>query len=417
MSNAPEPFALADEAAAVLADRTGVPSHDVVLVLGSGWAAAADGLGEIVADVEPNRVLTRFPDHLDVERFKTETPEERPYNLAAYDVILAFDPDWSRVGDEQLRMVEKWVDDAGGGLVYVAGPLHTGVLARERSDRIAPLLDVLPVIPGDNLIQTLRRSTEKPWRLRFPGASPDTDFLKLDDEAEGPLAGWERFFTGNETPPPTGDLSTERGFYTVFPVNEVKPGVATVVARFTDPDTPGPDGEGEPYLVTMQAEQGRTVWLGSSEMYRLRAYDQDYYERFWLKLLRFASAGSRKKQDRRGRLLMGKEFSERGYIRVQAQLLDSQFQPLPESAAPKMTITRLGPDAERYPVKPYQLAAKKSAGKWDGMFQRQILAEPKEFPPGEYKLDVDADASAAVVSFNLAFHTLARAILTPVYRH
>jgi len=32
-------------------------------------------------------------------------------------------------------------------------------------------------------------------------------------------------------------------------------------------------------------------------------------------------------------------------------------------------------------------------------------------------LDVDADASAAVVSFNLAFHTLARAIITPTYRH
>jgi Raf kinase inhibitor-like YbhB/YbcL family protein len=30
-------------------------------------------------------------------------------------------------------------------------------------------------------------------------------------------------------------------------------------------------------------------------------------------------------------------------------------------------------------------------------------------------LGVDADASAAVVSFNLAFHTLARAIITPVY--
>jgi Raf kinase inhibitor-like YbhB/YbcL family protein len=33
------------------------------------------------------------------------------------------------------------------------------------------------------------------------------------------------------------------------------------------------------------------------------------------------------------------------------------------------------------------------------------------------KLDVDSDASPAVVSFNLAFHTLARAILTPVYQH
>ncbi|GGU37991.1 YbhB/YbcL family Raf kinase inhibitor-like protein [Lentzea flava] len=33
------------------------------------------------------------------------------------------------------------------------------------------------------------------------------------------------------------------------------------------------------------------------------------------------------------------------------------------------------------------------------------------------KLDVDADASPAVVSFNLAFHTLARAIITPTYQH
>ncbi|RJQ82838.1 YbhB/YbcL family Raf kinase inhibitor-like protein [Pseudonocardiaceae bacterium YIM PH 21723] len=33
------------------------------------------------------------------------------------------------------------------------------------------------------------------------------------------------------------------------------------------------------------------------------------------------------------------------------------------------------------------------------------------------KLDVTEDASAAVVSFNLAFHTLARAIITPTYRH
>ncbi|TWP44999.1 YbhB/YbcL family Raf kinase inhibitor-like protein [Lentzea tibetensis] len=32
-------------------------------------------------------------------------------------------------------------------------------------------------------------------------------------------------------------------------------------------------------------------------------------------------------------------------------------------------------------------------------------------------LDVDSDASPAVVSFNLAFHTMARAIITPTYQH
>ncbi len=33
------------------------------------------------------------------------------------------------------------------------------------------------------------------------------------------------------------------------------------------------------------------------------------------------------------------------------------------------------------------------------------------------RLDVDQDSSPAVVSFNLAFHTLARAVITPIYAH
>ncbi len=47
-----DPYARADEAAASLAAASGVAHHDVAVVLGSGWAAAADELGEIVADVE-----------------------------------------------------------------------------------------------------------------------------------------------------------------------------------------------------------------------------------------------------------------------------------------------------------------------------------------------------------------------------
>ncbi|NAZ74603.1 purine-nucleoside phosphorylase [Kineococcus sp. T13] len=44
-----DPFELAARAAARLAELTGVDGHDVALVLGSGWAAAADRLGEGVA--------------------------------------------------------------------------------------------------------------------------------------------------------------------------------------------------------------------------------------------------------------------------------------------------------------------------------------------------------------------------------
>jgi purine-nucleoside phosphorylase len=42
---------LAAEAAAVLAEKTGVPSHDVALVMGSGWLPAVDALGEVTAEL------------------------------------------------------------------------------------------------------------------------------------------------------------------------------------------------------------------------------------------------------------------------------------------------------------------------------------------------------------------------------
>ncbi|MFC4947111.1 purine-nucleoside phosphorylase [Pseudonocardia sp. GCM10023141] len=39
------------EAAAAIADRTGVPAHDVAVVLGSGWRPAADLIGESTHDI------------------------------------------------------------------------------------------------------------------------------------------------------------------------------------------------------------------------------------------------------------------------------------------------------------------------------------------------------------------------------
>ncbi len=47
-----DPYEQAAAAAAVLAQKTGVDRHDAAVTLGSGWAAAADDIGEVVADVE-----------------------------------------------------------------------------------------------------------------------------------------------------------------------------------------------------------------------------------------------------------------------------------------------------------------------------------------------------------------------------
>jgi purine-nucleoside phosphorylase len=53
-------WALVDEAAAAIVDRTSVAAHDVLVVLGSGWTPAADRFGETTVEV-PIGELPGFP--------------------------------------------------------------------------------------------------------------------------------------------------------------------------------------------------------------------------------------------------------------------------------------------------------------------------------------------------------------------
>ncbi|MDA0281984.1 MAG: VWA domain-containing protein, partial [Planctomycetota bacterium] len=73
------------------------------------WLQTADAAGAV--SQEANKVLTSFPD----------TKEA----LFDYDVIVGFDPDWSRLDGEQLDLVSEWVFSQAGGLVVVAGDVHT----------------------------------------------------------------------------------------------------------------------------------------------------------------------------------------------------------------------------------------------------------------------------------------------------
>lgn len=46
-----DPREIAAEAAAVIAERTGVKTHEIALTLGSGWGQAAGSIGELVAEI------------------------------------------------------------------------------------------------------------------------------------------------------------------------------------------------------------------------------------------------------------------------------------------------------------------------------------------------------------------------------
>jgi purine-nucleoside phosphorylase len=71
-----DPQELAGQAAARIAELTGVPAHQVVVVLGSGWGPAARALGDPVASLPMT----------DVPGFLAPTAEGHAGTVASYDV-------------------------------------------------------------------------------------------------------------------------------------------------------------------------------------------------------------------------------------------------------------------------------------------------------------------------------------------
>jgi RNA polymerase sigma factor (sigma-70 family) len=254
------------------------------------------GAARAVQGVPLQRLLERFPDRSGED--KEDNGGKKYDNLAMYDVLIAFDPDWMQLTEEQGGLLEQWVGKEGHGLILVAGPVNTLGLARPGAvgKLTKPIRDLLPVRLQDLRILD-ERPTDRPWPLGFPNLRGDAlelteKVLKLDPGGKDPVAGWAEFFFDRQR---EDWLTTEdppwRGFYSAYPVESVKPG-AVVLATFRDPRARIEEGgkpRDLPYLVLTSYGKGQTVYLGSGETWRLRQFRAGYHERFWAQLARYAA--------------------------------------------------------------------------------------------------------------------------------
>ncbi len=355
--------------------------------------------GSAVQDVPAERLLSKFPTRYDTRAGQAK-PEERFYNLNEYDLVVAFDPDWSELSADQISALQTWVDNGGGGFIYVAGPLNTFQLARADADgRLKPLLDLLPVVPDDVILIKTRPIPRTPRRLTLR-PSAEYDVLRLDDDpADDPAAGWEPFFSGDaklSPGTPSRELtSPKRGFYSYYPLKATKPG-ATTLASFLDVTDAG-EPDPKPWLVTTQPAAGRTVFLGAGETWLFRAFEKDYFDRFWVKLTRFAAAGRKTSGTTRGRVLVGKEHPSGSQVRVQVKLLGPNGKPYPvDAAAPKFRIEQFNTANDKEKEHgPFELRARTGGAGFDGYYAGQVLADPARFPAGDrrYRVVVDVPDS------------------------
>lgn len=363
-------------------------------------------------DVGPERMLADFPDTLG----KSDTPF---MSLSDYDVIIAFDPDWTKLSKKQRENLNKWVGENAGGLIYVAGPVYTHQMARPGGQDFSKLSPLIPVVLQDNRLHTtgLGHDSSRPYPLIFNPAAKQYDFLKLQEDGESPTAGWNGFFWGNEkfNPDPRENLKPKKGFFTYYPVERLKT-ASEVVAVFAGPKesriSPNKDSyefkDMQPFIVTMPFGSGKSLYLGSGEFWRLRSYKDGFHERFWIKTMRYVSAGA-KEQKKYGRILMPR-IASKGTIQFEAQIRGKDLLALPSDHRPTVRVRFVekkggagGPAVDPKAKDPkkdaketkeakdnklddkkknltFDLKAKPADGEWQGYFEGQIdLDEPGEY--------------------------------------
>ncbi len=266
---------------------------------------------------EANQILDKFPTTRD--------------ELFQYDAIVAFDPDWTELDAEQVALLESWVAEEAGGLVVVAGPIHTAKWVR--STEHSTLKDLYPVVfqPRLTLLDDGLFGGEMPWPLEFMRAGREAKFLWLAPTAEESETAWDSF----------------AGVYGYYAVKGEKPG-ATVYARFSDPEV-GISNQQPVYFASQFYGGGQVFYIGSAEMWRLRTIDPAFFEVLYTKLIRHVSQGRILRGSSRGALLVERDRYELGEtVVLRARLADSQHKPLTDES---VTVQVLRPDGVTETVK------------------------------------------------------------------
>ncbi len=261
------------------------------------WLQTVSAVTASQVSQDAKKILVDFP----------RTPSE----LFDYDVVVAFDPDWSRILPEGRKLLANWVSEHSGGLIVVAGDIFTPQLASPNND-LEQVKELYPVFLSAAIQEiSLDTKADQPWPVALTEAGKQAGFLTLVENSFDPVAAWKQF----------------PGVYRCYPTAGAKAG-ATIYANFSDPRAQ--NEHGQPILFAAQFYgSGRTFYIGSPELWRLRAVDEEYFDRFWTKVIREVGQGRLRRGTARGLLLLERNQYALGQtIRVRANLLDPQLQPL-----------------------------------------------------------------------------------------
>ena len=323
--------------------------------------------------IELDVLLQSRPENgLDDPAYLTSFPDRE--TLANYDVVVAMDPEWDRLGPQVAEALEDWVADEAGGLILIPGVVNAGSLIQNWSHapEYQPLRDLFPVVFQDEfeMFNDDVQDTARVRAVEFTRDGRDAPFLQLEDSPLASQQVWEAF----------------AGVYGPRAVKSKKFG-ATVYARYDD-QLAESLGQEPIYIAGQFYGKGRVFYQASGEMWRLRRLDSAHFEKWYTHLIRHVSAGRLHRGSPRGDvLLVEKETARVGdTIPVVAHLKDAARDPY-EADTVTLYVFSASQPTEGIPIKLVSDPARKGSfrGEWTAgspdRYRLELAIPESEYDP------------------------------------
>jgi hypothetical protein len=314
----------------------------------------------------------------------TTFPKTRD-ELFKYDVLVAIDPDWEAIGRESTALVEEWISRQAGGAILIAGPVNTPKLARDVANSPgSPAETIYPVMLKEVFTSDFEAGRFRdPWKLTFTPDGGRASYLRLDDDESKSRERWNQF----------------AGFYWCYPATSLKPS-ATLLASYSDPRASV--GTSPPALMAVQfLGSGRVFYLGSGELWRMRATGESAYDRFWVRLVREMSQSRLMRGSSRAMLLVDADRVPAGTsLPIRAQVLGPDYRPKMQGV---VSVSIVGPDQKSASIDLAPSPAR--PGYFEGTTPLSV--------PGEYRLQMLVPDSNDLIERSIVAEIPAREFAEP----
>ena len=244
--------------------------------------------------------------------FLEKLPDDRS-TLYDSDIILLGDVDPARLGQARMQLIREWVDQAGGGLVFLAGPNHN-----PRSYIGTPLEPLLPVVPLSGPADEFSARHPEPANLVLTSAGARSPLLRLAENERDNSAAWRKF----------------AGVRWTAKVARARPGAEVLLvdpsASRTTPSGPGP------VLARQRFGRGEVMYFGFNETYRWRSeIGGKYYSQIWSQIFQALSLERLSGASKQVQLRVDRpEYQLGERVVISGRLYQADFKPLIADVVP-----------------------------------------------------------------------------------